>query len=52
MSYDACVIYLKECAALIDKTNRVKPPRVLMHVTDRQESDHDHEPTTKTVDEV
>src|SRR5688572_5793765 len=52
MSYGACAIYLKECAALIDKTNKTKSPRVLMHVKNKYESDHEHEPDTKTVDEV
>ena len=45
MSYDACAIYLKECAALIDKTNRAKPPSKIMHAAGGSTYQHMHEPT-------
>ena len=54
MSLETCATYIKEYAALVEKTNQVKPPRSLMHVAESYESDsdHKHEPSTKTMDEV
>lgn len=51
MSYDTCVTYLKECAALVEKTNRDKPPRILMHVAGSYESDHKSKVSTKSYEE-
>src|SRR6476620_11095014 len=52
MSYDTCATYLKECAALVDKTNRAKPPRTLMHVVESYDSDQESVAPTISYEEV
>lgn len=52
MSYDACATYLKECSVLVERTNRAKLPKTLMHVAEEFELDHEPEPPTKSMDEV
>ena len=52
MSYDTCASYLKECCALVEKTNRAKPPRTLMHVVESYDSDQESVAPTKSYEEV
>ena len=52
MSYDKCATYLKECSALVDKSTRAKPPRQLMHVAEKYDSDSESEAPSKSYDEV
>src|SRR5687768_14459010 len=45
MSFDTCATYIKEYAALVEKTNMAKPPRTLMHGADNFDFKHEPEPT-------
>ena len=52
MSFDTCATYLKECCALVERTNRAKPQRTLMHVAESYDSDQESVAPTKFYDEV
>jgi hypothetical protein len=52
MSYDKCATYLRECSALVEKSTRAKPPRQLMHVAEKYDSDSESEAPGKSYDEV
>ena len=52
MTFETCATYIKECSALVEKTNRAKPPRTLMHVAESYESDYESDTPTKSYEEV